>query len=215
MKIFDISPVISEDLAVWPGDQSYSRKVTMDTDAGDHIGLSSITTTLHLGAHVDAPNHYGAGSPGIDQRSLQNYFGPAQVINVNLKPGERIRPQHIEKVSLKAPRVIFKTSSFPKPEQWNDDFCALSAELVDFLATKSILLVGIDTPSIDLFADNKLESHQRVHYYNMSILEGVELKDVSEGVYTLIALPLPLKDADASPVRAVLVTGLQSRSWGT
>jgi len=213
MKIFDISPVISEDLAVWPGDQKYSRTVTMDTDAGDHIGLSTILTTLHLGAHVDAPNHYSANSPGIDQRALQNYFGPAQVVSVDVKPGERILPKHIEGISLKAPRVIFKTSSFSNPNQWKDDFCALSSELVDFLATKNILLVGIDTPSVDLFADKKLESHQRVHHHNMSILEGVDLKTVPEGLYTLIALPLPLKDADASPVRAILVTDLHSDCW--
>ena len=39
----------------------------------------------------------------------------------------------------------------------------------------------------------------------MSILEGVVLNNAEDGIYTLIALPLKLDKADASPVRAVLV----------
>lgn len=215
MKIFDISPVISKDLQVWPGDQPYTREIVMSVDGGDHIGLSRITSTLHLGAHVDAPNHYGKNSPGIDQRALENYLGPVQVITVSVPWGERIYPQHLENRDICAPRLLFKTESFPNPHQWNEDFCALSAELVDHLALSNVLLLGIDTPSVDLFDDKVLESHSRIHHHNMSILEGVDLSNVSDGVYTLIALPLPLKDADASPVRAVLIAGGLPSERGT
>ena len=38
----------------------------------------------------------------------------------------------------------------------------------------------------------------------MAILEGLVLDRVPEGLYELIALPLPLAGFDASPVRAVL-----------
>jgi arylformamidase len=76
---------------------------------------------------------------------------------------------------------------------------------VDFLAERGVRLVGIDTPSIDLQEDKVLESHQAVLRADMAILEGVVLDAVDPGIYTLIALPLRIPGADASPVRAVLV----------
>ena len=42
--------------------------------------------------------------------------------------------------------------------------------------------------------------------HEMAILEGLALKDVPDGIYELIALPLKLVGFDASPVRAVLRT---------
>ena len=66
-------------------------------------------------------------------------------------------------------------------------------------------LVGIDTPSIDPERDKDLLSHQAVFQNDMAVLEGIVLDSVPDGVYTLIALPLKLRGADASPVRAVLV----------
>lgn len=202
MKIIDISPEISEKIAVWPGDTPYKREVLMDVNKGDSFGLSRITSTLHLGAHTDAPNHYGRGE-GISERSLNYYFGPCQVVSVSVSRGERIVMDHLPEI--KAPRVLFKTGSFPDPNNWNNDFCSLSPELIDFLAEKNVLLVGIDTPSIDPFESKELETHLRVKKHNMAILEGVVLDGVRQGLYTLSALPLKLKGADASPVRAILM----------
>jgi arylformamidase len=65
--------------------------------------------------------------------------------------------------------------------------------------------VGIDTPSIDPADSKDLPSHAMVAAHDLAILEGVVLDHVEDGVYTLVALPLRLEGADASPVRAVLV----------
>lgn len=205
MNIIDISPEISENLSVWPGDTPYSREVTMDTDSGDHIGLSKITSTLHLGAHTDAPNHYAPDSPGISERSLNFYYGPAQVISASTKKGQRVLVSDLSTQTIHAPRVLIRTDSFATPNKWNEDFCALSVELVDFLAQQNVLLVGIDTPSIDPFNSKTLEAHAEVHRHNMAILEGVVLSDVIDGIYTISCLPLKIKGGDASPVRAVLI----------
>ena len=207
MEIFDISPEISEQLAVWPGDSPYQREVLMDTDKGDHMGLSKVSTTLHLGAHVDAPNHYAAAAPGMSDRSLHYYYGPCQVIDTTTPVGERIQVSQLSTDKILAPRVLLKTGSFPDPLNWNNDFCSLSVELVEFLADQHVLLVGIDTPSIDPFTSKALEAHHKIHSYNMAILEGVVLRDVEPGLYHLAALPLKLKGADASPVRAILTQG--------
>jgi arylformamidase len=207
MKYFDITPLISEKLAVYPGDIAYSRNVALAFEKGDHLLLSSITATLHLGAHADAANHYHAEGAGIEQRPLSPYLGTCQVIRVDIGPGKRIEPRHLGTTEITAQRVLFYTGSFPDPQTWNADFCSLSPELIELLAKKGVKLVGIDTPSIDPEDSKKLESHQAVYRHDICVLEGLVLEAVPSGIYTLIALPLPLQGADASPVRAILLEG--------
>jgi arylformamidase len=211
VKIIDISPEIHSGLSVWPGDTPFQRDILMDTDKGDHLGLSKVTTTLHLGAHTDAPNHYAPKSEGISERSLHYYLGPCQVIAVDTERGERIKPEDLKGQSIRAPRVLFKTGSFPDPDDWNDNFCSLSKELIEFLHQHHVILVGIDTPSVDPFDSKDLPSHKTIHEKNMAILEGIVLSEVEEGLYSLVALPLKMRNADASPVRAILVEDEKSQ----
>lgn len=208
MQILDISPLISTDLDVWPGDTPYSRKVVMDMHNGDHLTLSNITTTLHMGAHADAPNHYLKDGVGIAERDLNLYFGPCQVIEVDVARGERVRVSHLT-TAITSPRVLFKTGTFPDPNNWNEDFAALSEELIDHLAEQGVRLVGIDTPSLDPQNETTLSAHHAVARHDMAVLECLLLEHVSPGAYTLCALPLKLADADASPVRAVLLPACQ------
>jgi arylformamidase len=102
------------------------------------------------------------------------------------------------------PRLLIDTGTFPDPRTFNEDFAALSPALVDELHARGVRLVGLDSPSVDLFASKDLPSHQALLRHDMAILEGLVLAHVPEGVYELIALPLPLAGADGSPVRAVL-----------
>lgn len=211
--VYDISPRIAETTAVFPGDHPFSRKIALDIGHGDHLGLSSIHTTLHVGAHADAPSHYSAGGASIDRRSLSHYLGACEVIAVKgLSRGERIRPHHVGSRHFETPRVLFKTGSFPDPDRWNGDFNSLSPELVDWLHSEGVRLIGIDTPSVDPAESKALESHQAIASHDMAVLEGLVLSAVPEGRYVLIALPLPLKGADASPVRAVLLDQKASES---
>lgn len=204
-RLIDISPLLSPRIGVWPGDKAFEQHVALSVDGGDNITLSAIHTTVHLGAHTDAPNHYAPQSEGIAARPLDYYYGLAQVMHVEIGPGERIGPHHLTG-RIEAPRLLFSTGTFPDPEHFNTDFASLSAELVEVLHTEGVRLVGIDTPSIDLFDDKELESHQAVARSDMAILEGIVLQ-VPDGLYTLIALPLKIEGADASPVRAVLIEG--------
>jgi arylformamidase len=201
---YDISPEISPSLAVFPGDTPFERKISVNFEGGANYLASSIHGTVHLGAHVDAPNHYSQKGRGIHESRLDPYLGDCQVITVDLARGERITSSDF-KTSIQAQRVLFKTRSFPNPNVWNGDFNSLSAELVNTLARAGVQLVGIDTPSIDLADDKVLESHHAVDRNKISILEGVVLDQVPDGIYTLIALPLKIRDADASPVRAILI----------
>jgi arylformamidase len=204
MKIIDISPLIDEHLAVWPGDVEFSREVSCDVKQGDHFGLSSFTTTTHLGAHTDAPNHYLADGGGIESVDLEKYYGDCQVIHVDVAADCRIQKSDL-KTAITSTRVLLRTDSFPDRTTFNTDFNALSVDLVAYLQEQGVILVGIDTPSVDAYACKELLAHHQISTTNMGILEGIDLSKVAEGHYTLCALPLKIAHSDSSPVRAVLL----------
>lgn len=203
--IYDLTPPISPALAVWPGDTPAAREVLLDMKLGANITLSTLRATVHLGAHADAPNHYGRDAEGIEARPLSRYLGRCQVMRVAVAPRTRITtamlPERVE-----AERLLLRTGTFRDPNRWDPDFAALDPRLVDDLRERGVTLVGIDTPSVDLSDSRDLPAHARFLANDMAILEGLVLEHVPPGFYELIALPLPLVGFDASPVRAVLRT---------
>ncbi len=205
MEYIDISPIITPEIAVFPGDTTFSRNILLDFSLGHNLTLSSINSTVHLGSHTDAPNHYHPDGEDIASRDLNYYLGECQVITVNISKKARIFPDDIKNVKVKAKRVLFKTSSFPDPNHWNDDFNSLSPQLINYLVNLGVILVGIDTPSVDPADSKDLETHNAIFDNNLAILEGIVLDKVENGIYTLIALPLRIEKADASPVRAILL----------
>ncbi|MHC4903532.1 MAG: cyclase family protein [Planctomycetota bacterium] len=203
--IHDITPPITTALAVWPGDTPPGREVLLDMARGDNLTLSTLRATVHLGAHADAPRHYGRDAPSIEARPLERYLGPCRVVRVDAAPGTRIGVDQVP-ADLNTERLLISTGTYPDPESWNEGFAALEPDLVDALHERGVRLVGVDTPSVDLFTSKDLPAHKRFLARDMAILEGLVLKDVPEGVYELIALPLPLVGFDASPIRAILRT---------
>jgi arylformamidase len=203
--LYDITPMVSPRLGVWPGDTVASRKVVLDIARGDSVTLSTLEATVHLGAHADGPNHYGLGAASIEQRSLDFYLGRCQVVRAVVGRGERVTEAMVASPILES-RVLIATGTFPDPERFTEDFAALAPELVDGWHRAGVKLIGIDTPSVDLFDSKDLPAHRRFLANDMAILEGIVLDQVPEGVYELIALPLRLEGFDGSPVRAVLRT---------
>ncbi|MEN9809761.1 MAG: hypothetical protein RLZZ488_1328 [Pseudomonadota bacterium] len=203
--LYDISPKLTPRTAVFPGDTPLQQETLLSFEAGHHLMLSTLKGTVHLGAHADAPCHYGAAGADISQRDLRRYLGLCQVITIDSVPAGRILPEHLQGTSITAPRVLFRTNSFPNPERWQDNFTSLSPQLVDWLAARAVVTVGIDTPSVDPHDSKALESHQSLLKNDFAVLEGLDLSAVPDGEYTLIALPLSLVGFDASPVRAVLL----------
>ncbi len=204
-RLYDISPVLSSRIAVFPGDTAFSRRDLMHVDKGDHISLSTITTTVHCGSHVDAPVHYGKGGRTMDQQPLELYLGPCLVVRVPVKCGQLVRVEHIAgRVPFGTERLLLATGSFPSSEVWNDDFAGLDPALIGWLDARGVRLIGIDTPSVDPSSSKELPAHTAIFERDMAILEGIDLDGVPEGRYELTALPLRIEGADASPVRAVL-----------
>ena len=203
--IIDISPPICEETAVWPGDIPFSRSVQVDIRSGANIHLSSFTSTVHCGAHADAPLHYEKSGVPIDQVPLDHYMGLCQVITVNPGPDRLIKPSDFTSAIQKGmPRLLFRTSSQPRFDHFNTDFAAFSPEAVEWCGANGVVLLGIDTASFDLFDSKTLPAHKMLMKHNIRNLECLDLSNAKDGVYELIALPLKLKGFDASPVRAVL-----------
>jgi arylformamidase len=201
--IYDITPPVTPRLGVWPGDTPPSREVLCDIARGDNITLSTLRATVHLGAHADAPSHYGRDAPAIEDRSLDYYLGPCQVVRIEARRETRVTLPDLE---VRAERVLLATGTFPDPEDFNTDFAAYDPAFIGLLHERGVRLIGIDTPSIDLFDSKDLPSHHAILRHDMAVLEGLVLRDVPAGVYELVALPLRLVGFDASPVRAVLRT---------
>ena len=205
LKIYDISPKISPRTAIFPGDVPFLQKHSLHFKNGDPYSLSSIQTTLHIGAHSDAPSHYHPKGKSIDEISLEPYLGRCQVLRISSSVKERIYPKNIEGKSIQAKRILFATDSFPDTEKWNKDYNSLSPQLIEYLASKNVFTLGIDTPSVDPACSKKLEAHQEAYKKNIALLEGLILTHVPEGEYQLIALPLKIEGGEASPLRAILL----------
>jgi arylformamidase len=204
--LIDISPVVDDSIHVWPGDTPFVHTVNTDMHAGANLTLSEIRTTVHVGAHADAPRHYVTDGVDIATRRLEYYIGRCVVLHIRVRRGERITPDHLNGKVVSAPRVLLRTGTFPDPRNWNNDFASLSPALIDDFYQHGVMLIGIDTPSVDPFDSKALEAHQAFARNDMGMLEGLVLDHVEEGEYELIAPPLRIRGADASPVRAVLRT---------
>src|SRR5262249_11828565 len=164
---------------------------------------SVLNTTTHLGAHADGPLHTEPHGEAIGRRPLEPYLGPCQVVHV---PGVRlIEPRHLETTDLgHPPRLLLRTDSARERGGFRERFAARPLQTAELIAAHRTLLVGLDTPSVDPFDSKSLEAHHALARGGVAILEGLLLDGVPAGIYELIALPLRLLDADASPVRAVL-----------
>lgn len=203
--LWDITPLISPAIPVWPGDTPFQTDTTWEIGDGCPVKVSRITMSTHTGAHCDAPSHYDPAGATIDAVALDAYIGACRVIDCT--GIRRVEPQHIaHALENLPPRVLLRTYACAPREYWDASFASISAATVTFLAQQGVRLVGIDTPSLDTQESKTMDAHRAVKENGMAILEGIVLDDVAAGDYELIALPLKLAGLDASPVRAVLRT---------
>ena len=202
-KLWDISPPVSPASPLFPGDTAYSQEWTASIAPGCPVNLSAITMSPHIGSHADAPLHYGVGAATIGQVDLAPYLGPCRVIHA-IGCGPLVRPQHLtHALNALPPRILVRTC-VKAPTEWSPDFSSFAPETIAWLAGLGVKLVGIDSQSVDPADSKTLDSHQQLLKLGLRVLENLVLDDVPAGDYELIALPLKLITADASPVRAVL-----------
>ena len=203
-RVIDISRPLSPATPAWPGDRPFDLSWTaVHSQAG--VAVSALSMSVHLGTHMDAPRHVDPRGASVDLVPLDICVGPCQVVAL---PGhDRV----IDRAALhpgwrpETPWLLFATGSWPLGQAVPPAFAHLDPGLVDELAEAGVVLVGLDTPSVDPPGSTMLPAHRRCAAHGLLVLEGLELSRVSAGLYTLVALPLPIVGGEASPVRAALI----------
>ncbi|MDM0058412.1 arylformamidase [Variovorax fucosicus] len=204
-RLWDISPPVHEGAPVFPGDTPYRQRWAASIGPGCPVNVSEITLSPHVGAHADAPLHYDADGTTVGDLDLSPFLGTCRVIHA-IARGPLIEWAHIEHAvdQRLPPRVLVRTYQRAPVDRWDGALAAYAPATIERLAALGVKLVGIDTASIDPADSKTLDSHQVIRRLGLRVLENLVLDDVPEGDYELIALPLKLVSADASPVRAVL-----------
>ena len=202
-RLWDISPPVGPDSPVFPGDAAYQQHWAATLAADCPVNVSTISLSPHTGAHADAPLHYSADGAAVGALALEPYLGPCRVIHA-IGVGPLLLRQHLSHAWQALPARVLVRTYAQQPPGWDPQLTAFAADTVHALADAGVLLIGIDTASIDPATSKTLPSHQVIRQRGLRVLENLCLDDVAEGDYELIALPLKLMTADASPVRAVL-----------
>jgi arylformamidase len=203
VALWDITPIVSVETPAFPGDTTFSQQWTARIGPGCPVNLSAITMSPHLGAHADAPLHYGIDAPPIADVPLEPYLGPCRVIHA-LDCGPLVTPEHLAHACAGLPPRVLVRTCRKAPTTWSSAFTVFAPETIAWLAGLGVQLVGIDAQSVDPADSKTLDSHRQLLVHGMRVLENLVLDDVAAGDYELIALPLRLAGVDASPVRAVL-----------
>ena len=203
-RLWDISPPVRTGSPVFPGDTPYRQEWAARIAPGCPVNVSSLTLSPHLGAHADAPLHYDSEGQTVGALDLAPFLGPCRVIHAIAK-GPLVEWEHLaHAVQDLPPRVLVRTYARMPVDLWDGGLAAYAPGTVERLAALGVTLIGIDTASIDPADSKTLDSHQAIRRHGLRVLENLVLDDVPEGDYELIALPLKLMEADASPVRAIL-----------
>jgi arylformamidase len=203
-RLWDISPPVHAGTPVFPGDTPYQQRWAASIGPGCPVNVGELTLSPHVGAHADAPLHYDPEGAPIGAVDLAPYLGPCRVVHA-IGCGPLVQWKHLaHALDGLPPRLLVRTYTTMPQGRWDPQLAAYAPETVERLAALGVRLIGIDTASIDPADSKTLDSHQAIRRHGMRVLENLVLDDVPEGDYELIALPLKLTTADASPVRAVL-----------
>jgi arylformamidase len=205
-KFIDVSVPLHNGMVHWPGDAPFSRIQTLHLAKGDECNLSQISSSAHIGTHMDAPRHFLKDGHGIETMPVDATIGPARVIAIH--DPDLIRIAELEPHQLKrGERVLFKTrnsSHVWKTSEFQKKFVHIPQDTARYLGKCGLQTVGVDYLSVGGFETDSAETHQALLEAGIWIIEGLNLEHVEPGNYELICLPLKLVGSDGAPARAVL-----------
>lgn len=207
--LWDISAPVQPGSPVFPGDTHYTQRWSATLAPGCPVNVASLSLSPHVGTHADAPLHYAPDGASAGQLELVPFIGHCRVIHaIDRGPlVTLITLNHLaHALADLPPRVLVRCYAQMPVDRWDPALPALHPDTVHALADRGVQLIGIDSASIDPADSKTLDSHQAIRQRGLRVLENLVLDAVPEGDYELIALPLKLMTADASPVRAVLRT---------
>jgi arylformamidase len=203
MEILDISVPIRERMPVYPGNAGVALRRVDSIADGAVANVSAVDLGAHTGTHVDAPNHFIDGAPGVDAVALAPLMGDAVVVDATAV-AKTIDAAAVAAVGVPAgaERVLFKTrnSQLWERDEFSADFVALNESGARALLDAGVRLVGIDYLSI-----GDPGAHHALLGADAAVVEGLDLRAVEPGPYQFLCLPLKLVGSDGGPARAVLI----------
>jgi arylformamidase len=209
MTIYDISLSISPNLPTWPGDPGLKLEQYASMDKGEHYNATQISSSVHLGTHVDAPRHFLNDGSAVEQLPLEVLTGPCYV--TQLPDGiEAITAEVLDRTEITSEmkRVLFGTSNshyWAKGEsKFQTDFVAITEDGAEWLVERGVQLVGVDYVSVAPYNDS-IPTHAALLKAGVVIVEGLNLSNIMRGFYDLYCLPLKITGSDGAPARAILI----------
>lgn len=204
MKIYDVTKLVHEDMVVYKDKQEkkIKRTIVSSYDTGDYYE-SRLDIDMHCGTHIDAPLHMLKSGDSIEKYELSKFIGKCKLYDLT-HIDEHITRKDIEFLDIHQDEIIIFKTKNSYDSKYNPKFVYIEEDAANYLVEKKIKTIGIDAMSIE--RDKKDHpAHKIILGAGIGIIEDMMLKDVSQGEYFLSALPLNIKYADASPIRAVLI----------
>jgi arylformamidase len=204
-KVIDITLDIKSDMPVYPGDpKPFIEQICSIQEDG--FALSAISVGSHTGTHVDAPSHIIEGGMSVDMLPPKNFIGRAILIDIT-HIDSPIRDEHLDIVwnrfgTEKEIEILLLKTGAINSVKFADNFC-LNEEIALWIYKKGIKTIGIDAFSIENMVG--LPLHRKLLSSDVNIIECLNFKEVKEGIYTFICLPLKITGCDGAPARAILI----------
>jgi arylformamidase len=207
LDIRDISYPLRDGFPVWPGHEPVQLKIVKSHEAGDEVQVTDMAIGCHTGTHLDAPRHFVAGGGLVDKLDLNTLIGECTVVCYD---GDG-----------PLDRAWFEAQALPNPvtrlllhctvhdgkldeSRFFSNYVGITEDAAQYLVERGLKLIGTDYLSIGPFYGGNPETHRALLGPAVIIVEGLDLRGVVAGTYTLVCLPLSLP-TDGAPCRAVLL----------
>jgi arylformamidase len=202
--MIDITRPLTASTATWPGDTRLQLDWSLQLSSGDNVSVSRVLFSPHVGTHADAPAHYDPEGGDAESFRLSDFLGPVQVIEAVGR--DAVTVELLEAAgAIGASRLLVRCLERVRPEEFVRDFPPLAPEAAEALVSAGLTLYGTDAPSVDPVDSAAMSAHRVLGRAGCPIVENLDLSGAATGTYDLLALPIRLAEAEAAPVRAVLL----------
>ena len=208
----DVTYPIYEGMTGWPGQPATSYDVLSCIHCGDEARVTVVNMSVHSGTHMDAPNHFMAQGIDISRAPFEVGMGPVRIAAIDC-PAE-VKPEHLEAFEARTrpleagERLLLRTPNsdrkFWLQDPFDKDYRGIGPDAARYISDRKLKLVGVDYLSVGPFYKGNPQTHRALMTGGVWILEGIDLRRVTEGDYEMIALPLKMVGSDGSPIRILI-----------
>lgn len=212
LNIIDLTHPLVSGQPAYPGDPPLLIEPAA-TVARDGYNVLRLSMGTHQGTHLDAPRHFFDDGRTVDQLDLSRLCGSARL--VDLAPVSALPPGSIIDLNMLLPhadafspgaRVLYRTGWSGRfgSQAFFEQVPSLSMEAAEWIASRGIVLLGMDTPTP---SEPWPQVHEILLARESAIVIVESLANLERlpqpGEITLIVLPMKITGGDGSPVRAV------------